>query len=299
MKPLERIAAQSMPHYLAPSPVEAPAHWLHPDVQMQVFTHASTAHAIMVPAVAEPLLVLVLCGGARVQERELGQGWSDSDVGVDDFFLTQAERPYEMRWQTRGEATFQVVHLYLSQRLLDQAAADLQQHGQRIRLVELSGARDAHVACLVRCIHQELAGHRTPSNLSATGLAQALAVHLVRHYREHGTQAKPRNALPAYQLRRVIQRMEQALDLDLSLDDFAEEAGLSRFYFSRLFHQATGHSPSQFFIRLRMARARELLSSTSQSIIQIALEVGYNSPAHFAQVFRRHTGMTPREYRQQ
>lgn len=47
-----------------------------------------------------------------------------------------------------------------------------------------------------------------------------------------------------------------------------------------------------------METARELLLDTDLSVLNVALEVGYASPSYFAQLFRRHTGITPREYRQ-
>ncbi|WP_426115218.1 hypothetical protein [Pseudomonas sp. DSP3-2-2] len=47
-----------------------------------------TAQTLTVPAVAEPLLVLVLSGSALVQERAIGQDWVASAVSADDFFLT-------------------------------------------------------------------------------------------------------------------------------------------------------------------------------------------------------------------
>lgn len=65
-----------------------------------------------------------------------------------------------------------------------------------------------------------------------------------------------------------------------------------------MFKRATGLSPSQYFIRLRMSRARHLLLETDLSIIDIGLDVGYSSPSHFSQVFRREVGVTPSAYRQ-
>jgi AraC family transcriptional regulator len=46
-----------------------------------------------------------------------------------------------------------------------------------------------------------------------------------------------------------------------------------------------------------MAEARRLLRETDASIIRIALDLGYSSPSHFAQVFRRQVGVSPRDYR--
>ncbi|WP_426133242.1 helix-turn-helix domain-containing protein [Pseudomonas sp. PWP3-1b2] len=294
-----RIAARQMPELFALSTVESTGHWLHPDVQIQVYTHCDATQSIVVPAVAEPLLVLVLSGRARVQEREAGREWSMSDVGAGDFFLTMTDEPYELRWQTLSEAAFRVVHLYLSQRLLEVAAREsLHQQAHLVRLRDVSGASDKQLARLVTGLYEELIQQDTPSTLYAAGLAQALGVHLVRTYRAE-VDVKPKGALQAYRLQRVITLMESSLDSRFNLGTLAAAAGLSDFYFSRLFHRATGCSPSQYFIQLRLAKARQLLAVTSMSIIEIALDVGYASPGHFAQVFRRHNGVTPREYRQQ
>jgi AraC family transcriptional regulator len=46
-----------------------------------------------------------------------------------------------------------------------------------------------------------------------------------------------------------------------------------------------------------MLQAQRLIRETSRSLIEIALEVGYTSPSHFAQVFRRMVGLTPTEFR--
>jgi AraC family transcriptional regulator len=55
-------------------------------------------------------------------------------------------------------------------------------------------------------------------------------------------------------------------------------------------------TPLQFVTCQRITRARQLIRETSRSLIEVGLEVGYTSPSHFAQVFRRETGLTPRDY---
>jgi len=61
--------------------------------------------------------------------------------------------------------------------------------------------------------------------------------------------------------------------------------------------KSTGMSPLQFVTRERIVRAQQLVRETSRSLIEIALEVGYASPSHFAQVFRRVVGVAPTEFR--
>jgi AraC-like DNA-binding protein len=76
------------------------------------------------------------------------------------------------------------------------------------------------------------------------------------------------------------------------------ETEMSEFHFSRAFKRKTGLTPSQYFIHLRLEKARRLLRETNRSVIKIGLDVGYTSPTHFAQVFRRGVGISPSEYRQ-
>ncbi|ATH81597.1 AraC family transcriptional regulator [Ectopseudomonas mendocina] len=293
-----RIPAEAMWQYLPdgrPAPPQPPA---AQDVVLHLFTHRSIAEPILVPAVAEPLLVMVLAGSAIVEERVAGGEWEQTEVRVGDFFLTSTTQPYEMRWQTRAGDSFEVMHLYLAPTLIDRAAHDLglQQAGT-VSFVDVSGGRDDWVRMLLEQLRTELTGSRTPSQLLVHSLAQALAIHLVRTYRAPPATGRRSNALQAYKLRRVVDLMNQHLAQDFSLSSLAQAAQLSEYHFSRLFKRATGLSPSRYFIRLRMARARHLLLETDRSVIDIGLEVGYSSASHFSQVFRREVGITPSAYR--
>lgn len=293
-----RVPAESMLRSMPSEHLALPQRAGLQDVVLQLFTHRSIAEAILVPAVAEPLLVMVLSGSAVVEERALGGEWKSAQVQEGDFFLTSTALPYEMRWQTRGGDTFEVMHLYLTHTLVDRAARDLlgSQAGP-IRFLDVSGERDDLVRMLLEQIRLELVKRHEPSLLFVHGLAQALSVHLVRTYRAPEAAGRRSNALQAYKLRRVIDLMDRRLAESFSLADLAEAAQLSEYHFSRLFKRATGLSPSQYFIRLRMDRARQLLLDTDRSIIDIGMEVGYSSPSHFSQVFRRQVGITPSAYR--
>jgi AraC family transcriptional regulator len=130
------------------------------------------------------------------------------------------------------------------------------------------------------------------------GVAQSLAVHLVRNYAAQ-TKDIPeyQGGLPGFKLRKITNLMVTHLADEFSLIRLAREAEMSEFHFSRLFKRTTGLTPSQYFIHLRMEEARRLLRETNKSVIEIGLEVGYTSPSHFAQVFRREAGISPSDYR--
>lgn len=306
-KPLERVStscaglritAESMGEYLPGEPQAVPPHPELKDIVIQLFTHRSVIDPILVPAVVEPLLVLVLAGAAKVEERAPGGEWEATDVRAGDFFLTNSDEPYEMRWQTQGGETFDVMHLYLGLPLIEQASRELLgHHAGAVHLRDVSGARDERVAFVMEQLRVEWVEERSPSSLFARSLAQALAVHLVRTYLADIQAGRRVNALQAYKLRKVIDAMSAELGDEFSLARLAGLAELSEYHFSRMFKRATGLSPSQYFIRLRMARARQLLLETGRSVIEVGLEVGYSSPSHFSQVFRREVGVTPSEFR--
>ena len=103
--------------------------------------------------------------------------------------------------------------------------------------------------------------------------------------------------LPHSRLQRVMKRMENELDTDLNLKTLAEASGYSRNHFLRMFRAATGHSPHQYLLRLRVKRAQAMMKNRSMNLIDIALDCGFSSHAQLSRVFRQMTGTTPSEYR--
>ena len=129
-------------------------------------------------------------------------------------------------------------------------------------------------------------------------LAQALAVRMLHL----GGRTKPPSnngrtyGLPRHVLRRVIERMRD-FDSDLSLQALANESGYSRVHFVRMFKAATGSSPHNYLLNLKLERARELLKIPSMSLIDIALDCGFSSHSHMSRLFHKNVGVTPSAYR--
>lgn len=86
---------------------------------------------------------------------------------------------------------------------------------------------------------------------------------------------------------------------DVSLEQAAESMGMSTFYFSRLFRTSYNQTFVEYLTAYRIDRAAELLRATEIPVREIAPRVGYADSNYFSKVFKRHTGLTPTEYRQQ
>jgi len=98
-------------------------------------------------------------------------------------------------------------------------------------------------------------------------------------------------------IRMTEEYLQEHLDSDVSIEGLAGRAGMSPRNFIRRFKKATGRLPGAYIQALRMAAAKELLERGAGSIQAVSAKIGYEDLAFFREVFKRHTGMTPAEYR--
>jgi len=95
----------------------------------------------------------------------------------------------------------------------------------------------------------------------------------------------------------AIAHMHKSLNSHLELEQLAELSGLSKYYFSRRFKQLMGYAPIQYFIHLKMEHACYLLDTKSNSIEEIATELGYDDAFYFSRIFKKVIGLSPKQYR--
>jgi AraC family transcriptional regulator len=147
-------------------------------------------------------------------------------------------------------------------------------------------------------IKAELENLQIGNRLYIDSLATLLAVRLLRNYSTRKTQIqRSLGSLSKQQLMRTLSYINDNLSEDLSLNAIATELDMSQSHFGALFKGATGVSVYKYVIQRRMEVAKRLLVRSNLSIVDVALQVGFQSQNHFHNVFRRYTGVTPRTYR--
>lgn len=99
-------------------------------------------------------------------------------------------------------------------------------------------------------------------------------------------------------VRRVTDEIDLHLTRDVSTAELAERLGVSTSTIARRFREATGTTVAGYVAHRRAERAARLLATTSQSVKDIALFVGYDDANYFVKVFRGEYGMTPTAYRE-
>jgi AraC-like DNA-binding protein len=100
-------------------------------------------------------------------------------------------------------------------------------------------------------------------------------------------------------LARARDLLAARFDERIPLVEAAGHAGLSPFYFQRLFAAEFQETPHEFVTRLRIEHAKRLLLAGNQSITDICFETGYESLGSFSTRFRSLTGLSPAEFRRE
>ena len=91
--------------------------------------------------------------------------------------------------------------------------------------------------------------------------------------------------------------MQAHLEGSINLSTIASATGLSPSHFARQFRTTLGVAPHQYLMRLRVERAKRLLSETDTPLVTIAFACGFANQEHLTRIFKRSCGITPAAYR--
>ncbi|MBE2896155.1 helix-turn-helix transcriptional regulator [Pasteurellaceae bacterium HPA106] len=150
-------------------------------------------------------------------------------------------------------------------------------------------------------ILQQEAKAQLGSHAIINGLCHVLLTYLIRDYIHRGD-ALGHSIFAALQDKRLFHAVDAMLkhpEKPWNMVTLAELCAMSRANFIRLFKQKTNTLPGKFLLDLRMQKAQMLLKNSNKSVLNIALEAGYQSESHFSKVFKTHAGVSPSRYRAQ
>ena len=148
-------------------------------------------------------------------------------------------------------------------------------------------------------LHMMLAmiAKRHPQSL-VDGVADMLVCE--RHRSDAEMQVIPmwsRKADMQPKLKEVLQLMDANLEEPITLQELADYVSLSRRQLERLFLKYLYSTPSRYYLKLRLDRARRLLKQTSRSIVEITSMCGFVSTTHFSRCYRKYMGVSPKSDR--
>lgn len=213
-----------------------------------------------------------------------------------DFELTPPGTPDS--WTTDG--TSHLIHLSLPAQDVDEVTENMG--------VRFDGSFGALHAETFRCtatlrlfdhLWQAVNPSQPSSRLLEEGLFLAIIGQLLTLADGAQAQKTARSGrLPASVMREIDNLIAETCCDRIQMSDLAGLAKMPATTFNRRFKATTGHSPHQYVMNRRLACAQELLRSTSKSVAEVAVAVGFSSQSHMTDLFRSRLGCTPASYRQ-
>ncbi|MBR1415308.1 MAG: helix-turn-helix domain-containing protein [Prevotella sp.] len=149
-------------------------------------------------------------------------------------------------------------------------------------------AYDNH-ATLMNILDEE-ARRPLHERMEVQGILLVLLSRFLRH-------ARQRLLSQDHRIQQALTYIQQHLGHRIELDTLAAETCVSKDHLIRIFRQATGETPANYITRRKLEQAELLLTTTSVPVKNIASALGYEDTSYFIRVFRRHSNMTPQEYR--
>ena len=193
---------------------------------------------------------------------------------------------------------FDNIHMYFSKSIFAEIVAEAGWSvGCIINLGFAASMDDTIVRGIGHCLIPTFARPEQANSLFLDHLSMALLTHLAVSYGGAAAPRHIRGGLGPRQAQRAKDLLMSSLDGQISLDDLAQECGLSRSHFARAFKKSIGMPPHRWLMERRLERARELLSSSKLSLAEIADLCGFADQSHFTRSFSAATGIVPSEWR--
>ena len=184
--------------------------------------------------------------------------------------------------------------------LLDSPQEDLTELG----FVERLESEHSPVLGLTRRLRAKLGANNAPEEILEDDFVSIAEAMINEHHAATSAAAKlpgARRSTRDELYRRLLRGrdyMLSSLDRPVRLTEAAQAACLSTYHFHREFRRLFGETPHQYLTRHRLERARLLLADDTSSVVDICLASGFESPASFSLLFRRHFGSSPTKFRQ-
>jgi AraC family transcriptional regulator len=245
------------------------------------------------PGQTHHLLALYIRPPMETRFRGGGLDWHEKQP-AGSILVVPAGIPRQAFWRGPVEA----VHVHLDPQVMVRTAAEtFELEPARVELPPLGALEHPDVKATMLLMDAELGSGGLGSQLLAESLANALAVHLIRHITGNRASGhSSRGGLPRKKLCDAIDYIDAHLDTDISLDELASVTHLSPYHFARQFKVSTGLPPHQYLIARRVERAKHLLQGGHFTLAQVASRTGFWDQGHFTRHFKRLTGTTPKRF---
>jgi len=204
---------------------------------------------------------------------------------------------YKRVWQANMVSAFDCINYYIPRTSL--AALEEDVRGPLDTVTALPGAvvDDAVIRGLTDAIVPALQHPDRASRLFVDQVGLAFCSHLAFHYCDARPQVVSSYNLSGGKLKRAKEIIDANLHGNLTVAELAKGCGMSAAYFARAFKSATGVPPYRWMNLRRIEKSKELLSTKTHTLREVAAACGFVDQSYFTRVFSQSVGISPGEWR--
>ncbi|AFY47048.1 transcriptional regulator containing an amidase domain and an AraC-type DNA-binding HTH domain [Nostoc sp. PCC 7524] len=226
-------------------------------------------------------------------ERRFGNNFLSYKISGGETCFCPAHTHHWTSWEEQLNFTV----LVFEPRLFEQLASETL-GCEQIEFIPQWQIFDPVIQTITNALKADLNAGCPAGRLYGESFAMALITHLIKqftiskrnHYSSFGE-------LPKHKLKTVLDYIQANLTEDITLEELAKVAGISQFYFARLFKKSMHLPPHQYILRQRIELAKQLLQQPEYNITDVALQCGFAHPTHLSRHFRRLVGMSPSDFK--
>lgn len=166
--------------------------------------------------------------------------------------------------------------------------------GQLGPVIRLPDATVRHIADEIICIIQLKQDEDIQFDIKASGILSGV-LHDILLNSSYALSSNAELVQPS--VASAVEFIKQNYNQEISLDDMAAAAHLSKYYFTKMFKSVTGYTPYEYLIKYRIDKAKFLLCYSGDTVSQIAQTVGFHNVNSFISSFKSFEDTTPHQFR--
>lgn len=246
----------------------------------------------------DPRIGVHFSGSYFIHFRSRG-GWRQDAYRPGTTTVLRSDDERGFRFAPIRDDVCDFANIYLPLGQLAQTVDHLQRPGQRLAIPSFNQVQfhDRAITEVTRAVMRAM--EVGADALYADTVGAWLAAHILIQERSFGLGEDTRRTgdISDRRLRRVIEFMSVHYPEQITLEQLAAEAGISKYHFTRLFREKVGKTPFRHLNETRLAAARTMLVTTDLRVSEIALACGFAAASHFTTAFTTRYGTAPLAFR--
>ncbi|WP_299611580.1 AraC family transcriptional regulator [uncultured Tateyamaria sp.] len=204
----------------------------------------------------------------------------------------------DTRFDLECEGDAQIQQVYLDRAVFsDVASAMFEGDMDTLASRAFQGHFHAGLKSFAELLLDEARRPNIGTEIHADLIVQQMAILILRHQNMERLKLPIAHRLSHEQLGHVISYLEDQIEDIGGMDTLAKLIDMDVYSFTKAFKATTGQSPGQFLIERRIARAKDLLLNTNDTLADITYATGFSNQPHMTSTFTKHVGISPGKWR--